>query len=103
MRCLRLAALPQKLKQKQKAWLVECMHPTHRKLRDGWGTREFVAGRRRTDNGNRRSFDCASRDKTARGSAQDDKCCFLVLFRLLWRLEWGLRAGWWIRRRWPGG
>jgi hypothetical protein len=38
---LRLLALQQKQK---KAWLVEYMHPTHRKLRDGWGTRAFVAG-----------------------------------------------------------
>ena len=24
--------------------LVGCLHPTHRKVRDGWGTRAFVAG-----------------------------------------------------------
>jgi hypothetical protein len=30
------------------SWLVECLHPTHRKQRDGCGTRLFVAGLRET-------------------------------------------------------
>jgi hypothetical protein len=24
-------------------WLTDGLHPTHRKVRDGWGTRSFVA------------------------------------------------------------
>jgi hypothetical protein len=28
-------------------WPGDGLHPTHRKLRDGWGTRFVVAGRRR--------------------------------------------------------
>ena len=31
------------------SWLGDGLHPTHRKMRDGWDTRQIVAGRR-TDN-----------------------------------------------------
>jgi hypothetical protein len=27
-------------------WLADCLHPTHRKVRDGWGTLSFVASRK---------------------------------------------------------
>src|SRR6266516_2274280 len=34
------------------SWLDDGLHPTHRRLRDGWGTRAFWADWRRKGNGN---------------------------------------------------
>jgi len=39
-----------KKRTKARARLGEDLHPTHRKVRDGWGTRALVAEGRRTDN-----------------------------------------------------
>jgi hypothetical protein len=37
-------------------WLVDGLHPTHRKVRDGWGTQVFVAWRKRRQKEKQISF-----------------------------------------------
>ncbi len=70
---------------------VSVPHPSGDQAPSGWGTRalwDWVGGRTtaRTNNCkcNPRSFDCAPRDETARGFAQDDK---FVGHLDLWRGE----------------